>query len=205
MIRQPTVPTSPSVPLSTSHSTSQRAHSILDRPLSRAKSELPLSTFAWLFSELIQHVQQHSSNISQIESKLADIGYSIGLRYVDISFIRQSASIQSVSRPKSIIAMLQHIHGNVWRQLFGRAADALEKSTDNANEFYIYETAPITNRFLSVPRDMSSLNCAAFIGGIICGVMEGGGFTCDVTTHVGANNKTLYVIKVDADVMAREA
>ena len=32
------------------------------------------------------------------------------------------------------------------------------------------------NKFISVPRDMGALNCAAFIAGIVKGALDGGGF-----------------------------
>lgn len=38
------------------------------------------------------------------------------------------------------------------------------------------EKDPIVNRFISVPRDKSSLNCAVFIAGIIEAVLTGTGF-----------------------------
>ena len=36
----------------------------------------------------------------------------------------------------------------------------------------IYENNPITNAFISVPSDMGQLNCAAFIAGIIAGILD---------------------------------
>jgi hypothetical protein len=38
------------------------------------------------------------------------------------------------------------------------------------------EKEPLVNRFISVPRDKSSLNCAVFIAGIIEAVLTGTGF-----------------------------
>ena len=32
------------------------------------------------------------------------------------------------------------------------------------------------NKFISVPRDMGQLNCAAFVAGIVRGVLDGAGF-----------------------------
>lgn len=74
----------------------------------------------------------------------------------------------------------------------------------------ISEHDPVTNRFISVPRDMGELNCAAYIAGIIAGVLEGQDFPARVTAHLvevegSVRPKTVYLIKFSAEVMAREA
>ena len=40
----------------------------------------------------------------------------------------------------------------------------------------IHESAPITNSFVSVPADMGHFNCAAFLAGIIAGVLDSAKF-----------------------------
>jgi hypothetical protein len=55
-------------------------------------------------------------------------------------------------------------------------ADSLERSTENEDEYMIHEREPITNAFVSAPADMSQLNCAAYIAGIISGVLNGASF-----------------------------
>jgi hypothetical protein len=40
----------------------------------------------------------------------------------------------------------------------------------------IHESAPVTNAFVSVPADMGQLNCAAFLAGIIAGVLDSARF-----------------------------
>ena len=42
------------------------------------------------------------------------------------------------------------------------------------------EKEPLVNRFISVPRDKSSINCAAFIAGIIEAVLVSTGFVSSV-------------------------
>ena len=44
--------------------------------------------------------------------------------------------------------MLQFIHNNVWKMLFGKQADGLQKSTDDEDEYRIIENSPITNRYI---------------------------------------------------------
>ena len=40
----------------------------------------------------------------------------------------------------------------------------------------IHESAPVTNTYVSVPADMGQLNCAAFLAGIIAGVLDSARF-----------------------------
>jgi hypothetical protein len=104
-------------------------------------------------------------------------------------------------KEKNLIAMLQLIHGPMWKALFGRAADGLEKSTDRDDEYYIYEREPLTNRFASAPREMTHFNCAAFIAGVANGLLDAAQFKADVTAHFNTTaagvNRTVYVIKFE--------
>ena len=79
-------------------------------------------------------------------------------------------------RETRLINILQFVSSTVWKSLFGKAADALERSTDNEDEYMISDSAPLTNQFISVPPDLGQLNCAAFIAGIIKGVLDGAQF-----------------------------
>jgi trafficking protein particle complex subunit 5 len=64
-------------------------------------------------------------------------------------------------------------------------------------------------RFASVPKEMGSLNLAAFVAGIVRGVLTGAGFGVRVTAHFvpipgQARPKTTLLLKFDAETMARE-
>ena len=47
----------------------------------------------------------------------------------------------------------------------------------------IHESAPVTNAFVSVPADMGQLNCAAFLAGIIAGVLDSARFVSHTVTY----------------------
>lgn len=47
----------------------------------------------------------------------------------------------------------------------------------------ISDNEPLVNEYVSVPREMSQLNCAAFVAGIIEGACDGAGFPARVTAH----------------------
>lgn len=44
------------------------------------------------------------------------------------------------------------------------------------DEYMISDTEVFVNKYISVPKDMGQLNCAAFIAGIVKGVLDGAGF-----------------------------
>ncbi len=114
----------------------------------------------------------------------------------------------------------QFVSSTVWRALFNKVADSLERSTENEDECawrglaiptficiyvqsgseqslpsplqsvvspdhlpahpsasdMIHEREPITNTFVSAPADMGQLNCAAYVAGIISGILNGASF-----------------------------
>lgn len=103
----------------------------------------------------------------------------------------------------------------MWQHLFGRQADRLEKSSNPAtpDEYMIIDNEPLVNQFVSVPREMSQLNCAAFVAGIIEGVCDGAAFPARVTAHsVGGKaeegemwpGKTVFLVKFAPEVLERE-
>jgi trafficking protein particle complex subunit 5 len=85
----------------------------------------------------------------------------------------------------------------------------------------ITDNEPLVNSYISIPKEMSQLNCAAFVAGIIEGVCDGAGFsTRGVTAHwvdegeaaAGAGKdggqmwpgKTIFLIKFAPEVLERE-
>lgn len=64
----------------------------------------------------------------------------------------------------------------LWRYLFGRQAKDLEQSNTAEDEYMIGDTDLWVTKYVSVPREMGHLNPAAFVAGIVRGVLDGGGF-----------------------------
>ena len=81
--------------------------------------------------------------------------------------------------------MLHFINNQIWKVLFGRVADGLERSWEDEDEYRILDRAPITNRYTSLGAkvSLSGPNCAAFVAGIIQGVLEGVRMDAKVETH----------------------
>ncbi|KAI5293850.1 Trafficking protein particle complex subunit 5 [Ascosphaera acerosa] len=196
---------------------------IYDRNLNRTRNaELSKASFALLFSEMVAYAQRRVTGIQDLERRLNEQGYPLGLRLLDLLFYRtQPASSSSSSssslaagtqpvRPLRILPLLQLIHGPLWRLLFGRAADALEHSIapDKPNEYMITDNDPLVNSYISVPKEMSMLNCAAYVAGIIEGVCDGCGFEAKVSAHNQASEmwpcKTVFLVRFEPSVMERE-
>lgn len=104
--------------------------------------------------------------------RLENAGYNIGVRFLELVAFKERPG----KRETGVIGMLQFVSGPLWTQLFGKPADALEKSKDQPNAFMIRDESPITNFFISVPRDAARFNPASFVAGIVRGVLDSAGF-----------------------------
>ncbi|XP_017490606.1 PREDICTED: trafficking protein particle complex subunit 5-like [Rhagoletis zephyria] len=173
----------------------------LDKPVEKSKSrndQISLSAFAFIFSELVQYSEHRVQLSSELQSKLAETGYAVGQRVVDIMLIRE----KNYKRETRLINMLIFIRSKVWLTLFGKEADKLEQANDDKNTYYIIEREPIVNKFISVPKDKKFINCAAFIGGIIEAILNECNFPAKVTVHW--HEGTTFMIKFDDSVIARD-
>ncbi|KAF7547032.1 hypothetical protein G7Z17_g8012 [Cylindrodendrum hubeiense] len=183
---------------------------IYHRPLNRSKTaELSQASFAYLFGEMVTYAQRRVKGIQELEQRLNVQGHPIGLKLLDLLIHREPARAQL--RPLTIIALLHFIKQNIWQHLFGRQADRLEKSAnpETPDEYMIIDNEPLVNQYISVPKEMSQLNCAAFVAGVVEGVCDGADFPARVTAHtVGEGEmwpgKTVFLVKFRSEVLERE-
>jgi len=187
---------------------------IYHRPLDRTrKQELSQASFAYLFGEMVSYAQKRVTDIQDLEKRLNNQGHPIGLKLLDLLLYREPVRTQT--RSLNIIALLQFITTVLWKHLFSRPADALEKSSnpETPDEYMISDNEPLVNQYISVPREMNQLNCAAFVAGIVEGACDGAGFPARVTAHsVGKGEegelwpgKTVFLVKFQPEVVEREA
>ena len=188
-----------------------RSQHPLDRNLGKGRSDVSLSAFAFLFSELVQYHQSRVSSIGDLERRLEESGYSVGLKVLELFSYRESSSKAS-KRETRLLGVLQFVSSVVWRGLFGKAADSLERSVDNPDEYMIHEQTPTTNAFVSTPLNLGQLNVAAYIAGIVAGALNGAAFPARVTAHTVksetgdvAKDKTVFLVKFSREVMDRDA
>ncbi|KAF2359697.1 Transport protein particle (TRAPP) component [Trinorchestia longiramus] len=176
----------------------QQRPSLLDKSLSRGKNEVSLAAFALLFSEMVQYSHNRVSSVNELHDKLSELGERVGSRMVELLFVRERGS----KRETKLLNILLFVKGTLWKNLFGKEADKLDRATDDERVYYLMEKEPLVNTYISVPRDKSSINCSAFIAGIIQSVLTATGFPAKVTAlwHKG----TTFMIKFEDGVIARD-
>ena len=103
-------------------------------------------------------------------------------------------------RETRMLGILNFITNTVWKMLFGAAADSLEKSVEQEDEFMIVEKDPLVNRYIS----SAPCNCCAFVAGIVRGVLEGAQFPAEVSAHEYEDSRTVILIKFGPEVLERE-
>ncbi|XP_067436720.1 trafficking protein particle complex subunit 5 [Thunnus thynnus] len=171
---------------------------ILDRPLSRPKTEVSVSAFGLLFSEVVQYCQSRVYSVSELQARLAELGQRVGASLLDVLVLRE----RSGKRETKVLNILLFIKVSVWRALFGKEADKLEQANDDDKTYYIIEKEPLVNAYISIPKENSTLNCAAFTGGIVDAILTHSGFPAKVTVHW--HKGTTLMIKFDEAVIARD-
>jgi len=101
----------------------------LDRPLGRGRGEVSGSAFALLFAELLQYSQNRVAHVHELENKLSDAGYQVGIRLLEAIGLRERAG----KRETRIVPLLSFIASSIWPIVFNRKAD-LERSIENEDE-----------------------------------------------------------------------
>ncbi|KAI9267437.1 NO signaling/Golgi transport ligand-binding domain-containing protein [Sporodiniella umbellata] len=153
---------------------------------------------------MLQYAQKRVNGIQDLEKKLNEFGYRVGFRMLELLTWREKVA----KRETKVLGILYFIHSTVWKALFGKQADSLEKSTENEDEYMISDNEPVLSKYISVPKELSQLNCNAFIAGIVEAVLDGCQFPARVTAHTvpieGFPQRTTILIKLDKEVLERE-
>ncbi|TFK76673.1 TRAPP I complex [Pluteus cervinus] len=182
---------------------------IYERNLNKTRfAEVSLSSFAFLFSELVQYTQKRVNGINDLERRLNTLGYRVGTRVLELLFWRTESTSKAPKREIKLVPALMVIHTQVWKAIFSKPADAIEKSVENADEYMIIDNDPPIERYISVPRDMSQLSCSSFTAGIVEAVLDGLGFPARVTAHNTPTaqypSRITILIKLEKSVLERE-
>ncbi|GAA5979922.1 hypothetical protein JCM21900_003439 [Sporobolomyces salmonicolor] len=162
----------------------KRTSAIYDRPLVKSRgAEVSLGAWAFLFGEIIQYTQKRVSGISEFEKRLSILGYRVGARLLELlplrDYLYPLSSLRSPPPPTRtlrLLPILTYVHSTLYRYLFGRPADSLERSTENDDEYMIGDDDMIITRGVEVPKEMHELSCGALVAGIVEAVMDGAGF-----------------------------
>ncbi len=165
--------------------------------------------------EMVSYAHKRVKGIQDFEKRLNEQGYPLGVKLLDLLLYRGSAVAQSgdgkradAMRPLRLLPLLNLLTTKLYPLLFSRPADSLEQSTTNPGEYMIIDNTPLTNQYISVPKEMNQLSVAAYIAGIIEGVCDSAGFLCKASAHnTGTDvwpNRTVFLIKFDESVLERE-
>eukprot|EP00727_Mastigamoeba_balamuthi_P003403 m51a1_g1306 hypothetical protein (194) ;mRNA; r:207183-208020 len=186
----------PTAPLASSRS--PRAN-IIDRPLPRARTDVSLSAFSFLFAEIVQyHSQSKASGGSDFQQRMQDLGYGVGVRTLELLVFRSGR----FQRFTDLVEILRFISTVVWKTLFGKEAESLEQATGTKDTYWISYDSVVVNRF--VPREQAA-NCASYVVGIVQGIMDTAEFPVKVSSiryggqKAGEESKTYIRVKVNDD------
>ncbi|KAJ2841180.1 protein particle complex subunit, partial [Coemansia erecta] len=106
----------------------KRSTMLLEQPVTRQRRDkVSLSAFAFLFAEMIRYTQNRVLGIQDLETKLNELGQRVGVRVFELTMSRE----KTVRRETRVLQMLMFINSVVWRALFDKPADSLERSTDS--------------------------------------------------------------------------
>lgn len=125
----------------------------LDRPLPKQSLVTSSAAFGLVFSELVQYHQSRVTSISDLERRLEQAGFGIGAAVLEAVSAREKVT----KRETSVLGILSLVAGPVWKHLFGKAADSLEKSVDG-DAYMLYDSQPVTSTYVSVPADMGQVS-----------------------------------------------
>ncbi|KAJ3140463.1 TRAPP subunit trs31 [Physocladia obscura] len=216
----------------TAAATAPTAPHILDRNLAKTRtSETSLSAFAYVFAEMIQYSQKRVSGVEDLEKRsvgsrllspfLANFGHRVGLRELELTLWRE----KNPKRETRVLQMLIFINSVIWKSLFGKPADSLQKSTDNEDEYMLTDNDPVILKYISLPKELGSFNAGAFMAGIVEAVLDGCHFVSSSVNYLGvdtdkkkkasrvtahstasdtAPNSMTLLIKFDKSVLQRE-
>ena len=71
---------------------------------------------------------------NHISTSLNTLGYRIGTRIFELMVWRAESASKAPKREIRFLPALMSIHTNVWKAVFGKPADAIEKSVQNEDE-----------------------------------------------------------------------
>jgi hypothetical protein len=156
------------------------------------EKQVALSAFALVFSELVQYQMTKIRSSAELEMNLEKMGTDIGKRVLDALFYRERLTKRELTE----VGILQFITTTCWKALWGKSADSLERSTERDDEYMIVDGAPLVNQFVSVPANLGALDCAAFMAGVVAGLLDGAFFAAQCTAHPRDEGGTVFLIRI---------
>ena len=169
----------------------------LDKQIVKSKGDINLSTFAFLISEMVTYTHKRSATNTDFQNKFSEFGKFIGIRLLDLTYFREKKD----KRETKFLEQLNFIKKYVWKSIYGKEADSIEKNATDPLLYYIVEKDPIVNKFL--PKDRLDYTCAYLNVGIIDAILNESNFPCKVEL-VNSDSSVYYAISFEKSVIQRE-
>lgn len=184
---------------------------ILDRPLPKQRGEVSESAYLYLFSEVVQYCQTRAQTPDEFKERLAAVGHSMGVRHAELLAYRSTR----LQRFTDLTEALKFVSSTAWKALFGKEADGLEKVTGSKSTClllffppffaqlhtrhtwharthtdYISDDSLLINKY--VAKDASA-TCAAFVAGIVQGILDGASFVCGLLSSSSSSLSSTHI------------
>ncbi|GFE54933.1 trafficking particle complex subunit 5 [Babesia ovis] len=177
---------------------------VLGEPLVRPKTKVSLSAYCFLFSEMVQYCMYTATRDSSFTHRLHGLGLDIGPRLLEMLSTRE----RYVKRCTNIVSILSFISTCVWKHLFGHNAILL-KGKDDPSEYMINDQDLQITKYISTPKDLQHTSCAAFVAGIVEGILRWSEFHAAVSAHnikdSNQGNTVTLLIQFEPSVIQRES
>lgn len=182
---------------------SRPVSTIYDQDLVRMKKEVSASFLHYLFAETVRYCLLGVYSSHQLEDRLHELGVRVGWRLLEPLCFRERPG----RRETRLIGILTFIATTCWKHLFGHHGDLLKGQGHNS-EYMINDKNLLLTRYVSVPEDAHHLSVAAYVAGIVEGILCSAEFPGEVTAHTIEESKTTFsttiLIRFLPEVIARE-
>lgn len=173
---------------------------ILDRPLNKTKaSEVSFSALAQIFSGYISSSKEIVTDISELEAKYSWLvlicfillGYMKSGSLSDWNYtnwIFGETKLQKKNHSYWMFCSMSQIHfGSSCADILQTLLSEAQRTKMNVSHTristilifdldMIFDNDPLISKFIAPPRDLASLNCSIFYGGMIGAILFSNGF-----------------------------
>lgn len=182
----------------------QSSSVLLERPVPKPRHDQVSSSFlSFFFAEIVKYSLNQVNQGDQLEARLHELGVRVGVRVLELYYHRE----RSNRRDTRLLNVLTFVSQTCWKHLFGHAGELL-KGQERENEYMINDKNLVLTKFITVPKDIGHVSCAAYVAGVVEGILCSANFPAEITAHtvdegLGSTSSTI-LIRFLPDVITRE-
>ena len=158
--------------------------------------------FGHLFCEYLTYNRKNRS-LEEIEDNLKRLGYDVGTRMWELFLLRERAQQnERTATTKNELTtakqVLEKIKNSFWKFAFGQPASSLERIRATDLQFYLIDRDPLTDFYISYPRDYRGYVPSVFTGGMVQAALDACDIDATVQVHLISQDgqlSTYYHIK----------